>query len=103
MTDVVHCPVCDLAHRAGAVICDSCKQVLNERPNFDEMRTERSRRKRDIGISLLAIVAMLVLNLAVFSGGGIILLTAPLAWLARSWIRYRALTHRLARAPSPAS
>jgi hypothetical protein len=98
MTEVVRCPVCDLAHRAGAVTCDSCKQVLNERPNFDEMRIERSRRKRDMGLSLLAIVAMLVLNLVVFRGGGVILLTAPIVWFATSWIRYRALTRRLARA-----
>jgi hypothetical protein len=67
------------------------------------MRDEYRRRKRDMGLSIAAIVAMIALNEAAFGGAGFIIATAPIGWLLWSWIRFRALKHALARKPGAAS
>src|SRR5260370_26422168 len=62
---LINCPMCGLAHRSRAVTCDSCGQALHVRPDFEAMRAEYGRRKRDIVLALGVMVGMIVLNLAV--------------------------------------
>ena len=97
-TDLINCPLCDLAHRAGAVTCDGCGQALHEKPNLDQMRTECALRKRNMILAVAAIVGMLVLNVALVGHvGGFVIATAPLGWFLWSLIRFRALNRKLAR------
>ena len=98
--DVIYCPLCDVPHRMAAVVCDGCGQALHEPVDLDALRDERDERKKNIVFALVGIVGMLVLNIAFFGGAAFIITTAPLGWLIWSWIRFRALCQRLARASS---
>jgi hypothetical protein len=96
--ELIYCPLCELPHRVGAVRCDGCDQVLRERPDIDAMRSELSRRKRDMAVAGAVIFVMMVLNLTVLASyGGFVIVTAPVGWCFWSWIRYRALSRCLAR------
>jgi hypothetical protein len=96
--DVIHCPLCDLPHRTTAVVCDGCGQELHAPLNLSALSDERDAQKRNVVIAILVIVAMIVLNIAFFGGAAYVVATAPLGWLIWSWIRFRALSRRLARA-----
>jgi hypothetical protein len=97
--DIIHCPMCDVLHRRAAVTCDGCGQALHEPVDLDRVRDEREVRKGRIAVALVAIAAMLVLNLLLASSiGGFVILTAPLGWLIWNVTRLRALNQRLARA-----
>ena len=66
--------------------------------NLARLGDERAALKRQIVLALFVSVAMLALNIAFFGGAGYVIHTAPLVWLVWSWIRFRALGRRLARA-----
>jgi hypothetical protein len=100
-TEIIECPLCGVPHRLGAVTCDGCGQPLHERPDVAALKEEYARRKRDIALSVVAIVAMIALNDAVFGGAGFVISTAPLGWLGWSLIRFRTLKRALARQPGP--
>lgn len=102
--ELIYCPLCELPHRVGAVVCDGCDQVLRERPDIDAIRSERALRKRDITVAAGVIVAMMLLNLTVVASyGGFVLLTAPFGWCLWSCIRFRALSRCLDRLPATRS
>ena len=95
---VVHCPLCDLPHRQGALACDRCGQVLGSKVDVAALRDEYERQKQRILIAAIAVVAMIGLNLIVFSGVGVIIVVAPVGWLVRSWARARTLRAWLKKA-----
>jgi hypothetical protein len=88
--EVIECPLCGVPHRVGAVNCDGCGHPLGVRPDFDAMRDEYE-------LAAAAIVAMVALNVLLFGGAGYIIATAPIGWLAWSWMRFRVLKRALAR------
>ncbi|MBX3261462.1 MAG: hypothetical protein KIS78_25740 [Labilithrix sp.] len=97
-SDVIHCPLCDVPHRTAAVVCDGCGQALHAPLNLGALRDERDAQKRNIVLAVVVIAVMLALNVAFFGGGAYVIATAPLGWLIWTWIRFRALSRRLARA-----
>jgi hypothetical protein len=97
--EVVYCPLCELPHRRAAEVCDGCSQPLHEPVDVAQLREEHAARKQSIVYALVAVVAMLVLNVAfVEHVGGFVITTAPLGWLIWNGLRFRALSQRLARA-----
>ena len=97
-TDVIHCPLCNLPCRMAAVACDGCGQDLHAPLNLAQLRDERASLKRQIVVALFVSLAMLAVNVAFFGGAAYVIHTAPLGWLIWSWIRFRAVSQRVARA-----
>jgi hypothetical protein len=99
-TEVISCPLCGLAHRVGAATCDGCGQPLNKPVDLGQIRAEHAARKRDMVLAGGAVFALIVANLLFFGGGAFVIVSAPLAWLAWTWLRLRALSKRLDRLAS---
>ncbi len=94
---IIECALCGVPHRAGAVTCDGCGHPLDERPDYDEMRFQYARCKRDMALAAAAIAGMITLNAVLFGGAGYVIATAPLGWFGWSWLRFRALKKALER------
>lgn len=89
---LIACPLCGLAHRQGATVCDGCHHPLNQ--PLDKKARQQQLRQSKIGMfgGAALVALMLLANVVWFGGAGGILLVAPLGWLVISATRYRALT-----------
>jgi len=68
--NVIECPLCGLPHRSSAHRCEACDQDLRSTPAFPELRAELRERQRNMMLGGVGIVAMIVLNVALFGGAG---------------------------------
>ena len=97
--EIIRCEICDLSHRRTAVRCDGCDHVLGTTPDWDGLRAELPRLKRQMAKGGAAFVAMIALNMALFGGAGYIVLIAPIGWVMDSVLRHRSISQQFRRAP----
>lgn len=96
-SQTLFCPLCALPHVPAATTCDACGQPLHAALDIAALRRERDDHVRRLVGAVALVAAMLALTLALAPTlGGLFLWTAPLAWAAWSFTRWRAIERRLA-------
>jgi hypothetical protein len=99
-SETIYCEVCRLPHRRGVVRCEDCGHQLGSPPDWEGMRETLRHLRVKITIGIVALVAMLVGNFALFGGAGFIILTAPIGWTVFGVYRYRVISRRLRALPT---
>lgn len=100
MTDYIVCEFCQCPHRPSTVQCDGCGHTLGQPVDREALERELPGLRRQIAVSSVAIVLVVIANIAVFGGAGYVVLLAPTGWVARSARRHRQISQVLRRSMS---
>jgi hypothetical protein len=91
----LQCEMCALPYQEGATTCDGCDHRLGTAPDLDALRLERKVLKRRLWLGFAAASALVLVNVLVFQGAGIVLIAAPFGLMIHSYTRLRAVSAHL--------
>lgn len=92
---VIHCELCRLPHRQGALICDGCDHKLGTAPDWRVVRRDVALLRLQMGLAAFVIAALVVVNAFSILRGAYFVWFAPVFWLIFAAIRHRTLSRRL--------
>jgi hypothetical protein len=95
-SDIVHCEVCELTHRRGAVTCEDCGHALGATPNWVGIEREARSLRLESALGIAASGGLTLLTLWLAGGIFYVISLGPFAWGFMRGYRYRVLSKRLA-------